>query len=101
MGGALDYHLATAHVRGRLSARGVDWVNRPPEHKLYPGLPGLTLPRPQGLPDLSLARALQGPAGALEPDVQTLSNLLFLAWGVTAAQSGHSGEHQLRSAAWA
>lgn len=89
MGGGVSYHERTAYRRGALGGGFLDWNARPQVFKTY-----------RGLPEVALSRDIEGssrpffqvlfdplPEGTRELDLETLSRVLRLSYGITA-QSG-------------
>jgi SagB-type dehydrogenase family enzyme len=101
---AWTYHDATKHSFASIRSQphSLDWANRPLPFKIYPTLEILPLPRevPQtGVAALSaIAEHIPAKTNAL-PDLETISQLLYLSAGITRARKYPGGEIYFRAAA--
>jgi SagB-type dehydrogenase family enzyme len=101
---AWTYHDATKHSFAsiRTHPHSLDWANQPLAFKIYPTLEILPLPRdvPQtGVAALSAIahRVTAGPEAL--PNLETISQLLYLSAGITKARKYPGGEIYFRAAA--
>jgi len=101
---AWRYHDATKHSFAsiRSQAHSLDWANQPLPFKIYPTLDIMPLPRdvPQsGVAALSaIAARIPADTNAL-PDLDAISQLLYLSAGITRARKYPGGEIYFRAAA--
>jgi len=101
---AWSYHDATKHSYASIRSRPhfLDWANQPLPFKIYPTLEILPLPRDvrqSGVAALSaLAERVPGGTNAV-PDLEKISQLLYLSAGITRARKFPGGEIYFRAAA--
>ena len=101
---AWTYHDATKHSFAsiRNHPHALDWANQPLPFKIYPALPILPLPRdvPQtGVAALSAIAARVPTAIDVLPNLEAISQLLYLSAGITRARKYPGGEIYFRAAA--
>jgi SagB-type dehydrogenase family enzyme len=99
---AARYHHRTSYQRHKMAGHFLDWENQPDLYKTYPQAASVPLPKAVEHPETKLSRVLKG--GSLEtdppaPDMDDLSRILSLAYGITA-KARHGGvDFYYRSAA--
>src|SRR5438094_1952849 len=101
---AWAYHEATKHSYASVRANPhfLDWANQPRPFKIYPALKVLGLPgevRPTGVAALSaIAQSIPGGKNAA-PDLEAITQLLYLSAGHTRHRKYPGGEIYFRAAA--
>lgn len=101
---ALAYHEATKHsyVSIRSNPHFMDWSNQPIPFKIYPTLDPIPLPdelRQTGVAALSaVAESIPAQTNAA-PDLEAVTQLLYLSAGITRKRSYPGGEIYFRAAA--
>ena len=98
---ARDYHHATSYDRHNMRDHFMDWQHPPMPHKHYPGLaktPLADVPPPTGSSLWALAAGPVATAETPPPDLKRLSQILGLAYGVTAERRQGRQRFHLRSA---
>ena len=97
------YHNATkhSHLSVRTNQHFLDWANQPLPFKIYPKLELIPLPRQFGevaTPALrAMAEVRRGESTV--PDLENLSQLLYLSAGITRRRTWSGGEIYFRAAA--
>lgn len=98
-----NYHNATKHspYSVRANPHFLDWANQPLPFKIYPALDPIPLPRQFRETRVPALRAIAEVAQRENtiPDLQTLSQLLYFAAGVTRRRTFSGGEIYFRAAA--
>jgi SagB-type dehydrogenase family enzyme len=97
------YHNATkhSHLSVRTNQHFLDWGNQPLPFKIYPRLELIPLPRnfgEAGTPALRAIAEVTRPDSAV-PNLENLSQLLYLSAGITRRRSWSGGEIYFRAAA--
>lgn len=88
----LRYHQETAHARGRIAGRPINWQNQPHPFKLYRNIPVQHLSHDLAPPDIPLDQALdQHPLPDRSAMPVTLAAVLNLAAGITLVRSQTDG----------
>jgi SagB-type dehydrogenase family enzyme len=88
-----EYHLKTSYDRHRMEGYFLDWENQPNPFKKYDGIKPISLPAVSRFPQKSIWQLTSPPINRPEPkvlDKDLISQLLFLAGGITA-KSRHGG----------
>jgi len=102
---AWSYHNGTKHSYQsiRAYAHYLDWENRPMPFKIYPKLEPISLPQhlsSSAMPALAAIASIAADSNSSAPlTSQNLSEILFLAAGVTKRRSYPGGEMLFRAAA--
>jgi SagB-type dehydrogenase family enzyme len=102
---AWSYHNGTKHSYQsiRADAHYLDWENRPMPFKIYPKLEPISLPQhlsSSAMPALAAIASIAADSNSSAPlTSQNLSEILFLAAGVTKRRSYPGGEMLFRAAA--
>jgi SagB-type dehydrogenase family enzyme len=97
------YHNATkhSHLSVRTHQHFLDWANQPLPFKIYPELELIPLPRnfeEAGIPALRAIADVRRRESTV-PDLQNLSQLLYLSAGITRRRTWSGGEIYFRAAA--
>ncbi len=95
-----QYQEITAYDRLHMPRQPLDWPNVPLQTKTYPPLPTIALESGVGLTKKSFWQVMEEPgssSGRASIDIQTLSEILRLAYGYTARQRAGSQEYLYRS----
>jgi len=97
------YHKATkhSHLSVRTNRHFLDWANQPLPFKIYPKLELIPLPRKfreVAAPALRAIAEVRRRESAV-PDLQNLSQLLYLSAGITRRRAWSGGEIYFRAAA--
>jgi SagB-type dehydrogenase family enzyme len=97
------YHNATkhSHLSVRTNQHLLDWANQPLPFKIYPKLELIPLPRKfgeVGTPALRAIAEVRRRDSAV-PDLENLSQLLYLSAGITRRRTWSGGEIYFRAAA--
>jgi SagB-type dehydrogenase family enzyme len=96
-----SYHDATSYDRCRMAPHRLNWSDVPMQAKSYSGLTAMPLAGPQAFPKASLWDIVQHSSRldkTVPVTIQSLSGVLLLGYGVTAAQRAGGQIHRLRSA---
>ena len=97
------YHNATkhSHLSVRTSQHFLDWANQPLPFKIYPKLELIPLPRKFGDVGDPLLKAIAEVARRdnAAPDLENVSQLLYLAAGITRRRTWSGGQIYFRAAA--
>jgi len=103
---AWKYHNSTKHSYAsvRTNPHALDWENKPLLFKIYPTLEIMRLPRDAPQTGVSALSAVSTPALAQArkfstPDLDVLSQILFLSAGITRSRKFSGGETFFRAAA--
>lgn len=99
---AAQYHHLTSYQRHKMSGHFLDWENKPDLYKTYPQTESVTLPRDVEHPKRKLSQVLKDGSPDMHahvPDMDGLSKIFSLAYGITA-KARHGGvDFYYRSAA--
>jgi SagB-type dehydrogenase family enzyme len=94
------YHQATAYRRRAMEPHGLDWANQPSPYKSYPVRDGVALPGVEIFPETRLKTVdhNKSPRASAPVDLFALSQICFLAAGLTARARHGDGYFYYRSA---
>jgi SagB-type dehydrogenase family enzyme len=95
-----QYHRETSYDRDKMSGGFLDWRNQPDPFKKYQGTVTLGLPGDIPLPEENLSSLLRDvPREVSSPDRRNLSQVLRMAYSLTAKTRFSGGEFSYRSVA--
>ena len=97
-----EYHTITSYDRFRMTGHGLDWAHQPDPYKTYEGMDQIPLPEVSDFPkrslwDLNDVKASDTQTQML--DLNRLSRILLLGYGLTARARQPGYEFYYRSAA--
>ena len=98
----LEYHLKTSYDRHRMDGHFLDWENQPNPFKKYDGIKPISLTTVSRFPEKSIWQLTSPPINHPEPKLlnkDLISQLLYLAGGITAKSRHGGNEFYFRSVA--